>query len=116
MLKKLGFVVYFAFLAGLGIILGCYIHAIRTNQTTLMSGVAFVGNCPRANELWVTSKPPSFPTRREKASKTTRSNTRGRLKSIPRCSRNIRNCIGIRKWAIAHKRNQTILGLTLTDT
>ena len=29
--------------------------------TTLMSGVAFSnGNCPRANELWVTSKPAVF--------------------------------------------------------
>jgi hypothetical protein len=51
MLKKLGFVVYFAFLAGLGILLGCYIHAIRTNQTTLMSGVAFVRELPQGERI-----------------------------------------------------------------
>lgn len=33
-------------LAGLGIVLGCFIHASRTNQTTLMSGVAFVRELP----------------------------------------------------------------------
>lgn len=51
MLKKLGFVVYFVILAGLGIVLGCYIHAIRTNQTTLMSGVAFVRELPQGERV-----------------------------------------------------------------
>ncbi len=51
MLKKLGYVVYFVFLAGLGIILGCYIYGIRTNQGTLMSGVAFVRELPQGERI-----------------------------------------------------------------
>jgi hypothetical protein len=39
-------VLYFGILAGLGVVLGCYIHATRVNQTTLMSGVAFVREVP----------------------------------------------------------------------
>lgn len=46
MLKKLAYVVYFGFLAGLGILLGCYIHGARVNQTTVLSGVAFVRELP----------------------------------------------------------------------
>jgi hypothetical protein len=37
---------WFGLMAGLGIILGCYIHAGRVNQTTVMSGVAFVREMP----------------------------------------------------------------------
>lgn len=40
------YVVYFGFLSGLGILLGCYVHAGRVNQTTVMSGVAFVRELP----------------------------------------------------------------------
>jgi hypothetical protein len=46
MLKTLKYIAYFGFLAGMGILLGCYIHAGRVNQTTLMSGVAFVRELP----------------------------------------------------------------------
>ncbi len=46
MLKALKFVVWFAVMAGIGIVLGCYIHGSRVNQTTLMSGVAFVRELP----------------------------------------------------------------------
>ncbi len=46
MLKKLLYVIYFGFLAGIGIVLGCYVHGIRVNQPTLMSGVAFVRELP----------------------------------------------------------------------
>lgn len=46
MLKVLAFVVWFVIMAGIGIIFGCYIHAARVNQTTLMSGVAFVRELP----------------------------------------------------------------------
>jgi len=40
------YILYFGLLAGVGILLGCYIHAARVNQTTLMSGVAFVRELP----------------------------------------------------------------------
>ncbi len=42
---------YFAFLSGLGILLGCYVHASRVNQTTLMSGVAFVRELPYGERI-----------------------------------------------------------------
>ncbi|MBI5569347.1 MAG: hypothetical protein HY914_05315 [Desulfomonile tiedjei] len=46
MLKILKYTIYFLFLAGLGILLGCFIHGWRVNQTTVMSGVAFVRELP----------------------------------------------------------------------
>ena len=51
MLKTFLYVVYFGFLAGVGIILGCYIHGVRVNQPTLMSGVAFVRELPQGERL-----------------------------------------------------------------
>ncbi len=51
MLKTFLYVVYFGFLAGLGIILGCYIHGVRVNQPTLMSGVAFVRELPQGERV-----------------------------------------------------------------
>jgi len=46
MIRKLLYVLYFCMLAGIGIVLGCYIHAGRVNQTTAHSGVAFVRELP----------------------------------------------------------------------
>lgn len=46
MFRILKIAVYFSFLAGVGIILGCYIHGSRVNQDTLMSGVQFVRELP----------------------------------------------------------------------
>lgn len=46
MRKTVLFLIYFGVLAGIGILLGCYIHASRVNQTTVMSGVAFVRELP----------------------------------------------------------------------
>jgi hypothetical protein len=46
MLRLLKYAACFVVLAGIGILLGCFIHASRTNQTTLMSGVAFVRELP----------------------------------------------------------------------
>jgi hypothetical protein len=46
MLRKTLIVFYFIFLAGLGILIGCFIHGQRVNQTTVMSGVAFVRELP----------------------------------------------------------------------
>lgn len=51
MIRKLLYVVYFACLAGLGIVLGCWIHGYRVNQTTLMSGVAFVRELPQGERI-----------------------------------------------------------------
>ena len=46
MLRILKYLICFIVLAGIGIVLGCYIHASRVNQTTLMSGVALVRELP----------------------------------------------------------------------
>ena len=51
MLKTFLYVIYFGFLAGVGIILGCYIHGVRVNQPTLMSGVAFVRELPQGERV-----------------------------------------------------------------
>ncbi|MEW6348650.1 MAG: hypothetical protein AB1646_06280 [Thermodesulfobacteriota bacterium] len=40
------FTAYFVFLAGVGVVLGCYIHGSRVNQGTLMSGVQFARELP----------------------------------------------------------------------
>ena len=55
MLKALKYIVYFSFLAGLGILLGCFIHGSRVNQTTVMSGVAFVRELPYGEQAvgWI---------------------------------------------------------------
>ncbi len=44
--RKAFLVAYFVLLAGMGVVLGCYIHGSRVNQTTVMSGVAFVREMP----------------------------------------------------------------------
>lgn len=44
-------VIWLCLLSGLGIVLGCYIHAGRVNQTTLMSGVAFVRELPYGEQI-----------------------------------------------------------------
>jgi hypothetical protein len=46
MLKKLIYVLWFFGMAGLGVLLGCFIHGSRVNQPTIMSGVAFVRELP----------------------------------------------------------------------
>lgn len=46
MLKKTLLIFYFMVLAGLGVLIGCFIHGQRVNQTTVMSGVAFVRELP----------------------------------------------------------------------
>ena len=51
MLKKVLYVIYFGILAGIGIVLGCYIHGVRVNQPTLMSGVAFVRELPQGERI-----------------------------------------------------------------
>ncbi len=46
MIRKFLVVIYFILLAGIGVLVGCFIHAQRVNQTTVMSGVAFVRELP----------------------------------------------------------------------
>jgi hypothetical protein len=45
------YILYFGFLAGIGILLGCFIHGARVNQTTVMSGVAFVRELPMGERI-----------------------------------------------------------------
>jgi len=51
MLKALKYLVWFGLTAGIGVILGCFIHGYRVNQTTLMSGVAFVREWPYGEHI-----------------------------------------------------------------
>lgn len=51
MLRKLIYVVWFVGMAGLGVLLGCFIHGTRVNQTTVMSGVAFVRELPYGEHI-----------------------------------------------------------------
>lgn len=55
MLKKSLVLLYFVTLAGLGIVIGCFIHGQRVNQTTIMSGVAFVRELPHGERVvgWI---------------------------------------------------------------
>ncbi len=46
-MRFLRYVLFFGLMAGIGIVLGCYVHGLRTNQPTLMSGVAFVRELPQ---------------------------------------------------------------------
>lgn|GEM_PF-507677 len=50
-MKKLLYVIWFVSLAGIGVLIGCFIHATRVNQTTLMSGVAFVREMPYGEQI-----------------------------------------------------------------
>jgi hypothetical protein len=51
MWRILAYVVWFVLMAGLGVVLGCYIHGERVNQTTVMSGVAFVRELPYGERM-----------------------------------------------------------------
>jgi hypothetical protein len=51
MIKTIKYGVLFGFLAGVGILLGCWIHGIRTNQPMIMSGVAFVRELPKGEPI-----------------------------------------------------------------
>lgn len=45
------YIIFFGFLACVGILLGCYIHGKRVNQTMVMSGVAFVRELPMGERV-----------------------------------------------------------------
>jgi hypothetical protein len=51
MMKIALYVICLCLLSGLGIVVGCYVHANRVNQTTLMSGVAFVRELPYGEQI-----------------------------------------------------------------
>ncbi len=55
MLRKALITFYFLLLAGIGVLLGCFIHGQRVNQTTVMSGVAFVRELPYGERVvgWI---------------------------------------------------------------
>ena len=66
MLKKTLLVFYFIVLAGLGVLIGCFIHGQRVNQTTVMSGVAFVRELPYGERVvgWIETTVFSYQERR----------------------------------------------------
>jgi hypothetical protein len=51
MLKAVKYIVWFSLMAGIGILMGCFIHGQRTNQPTVMSGVAFVRELPYGEKI-----------------------------------------------------------------
>jgi hypothetical protein len=50
-MKAIKYFLFFVVMAGMGIVLGCWIHGLRTNQPTLMSGVAFVRELPYGEKI-----------------------------------------------------------------
>ncbi len=66
MFKKMLLVFYFVALAGLGVLIGCFIHGQRVNQTTVMSGVAFVRELPYGERVvgWIETTVFSYQERR----------------------------------------------------
>jgi hypothetical protein len=83
MIKTIKYGVYFGFLAGVGILLGCWIHGIRTNQPMIMSGVAFVRELPKGElvvgrlETWV------FSHQEEKALQQFKEENKGKIQIDP---------------------------------
>ncbi len=51
MFRVIKILVWFGIMAGVGILLGCYIHGQRVNQPTIMSGVAFVRELPYGESM-----------------------------------------------------------------
>ncbi len=51
MFRALKYAVWFGLMAGIGILVGCFIHGQRTNQPTIMSGVAFVRELPQGERI-----------------------------------------------------------------
>ncbi len=84
MRKVLTYGVYFCFLAALGILLGCYIHAVRVNQTTLMSGVAFVRELPYGEYIVGYTETMVFSYQERKALDEYRRKNKGHIKIDPK--------------------------------
>jgi cobyric acid synthase len=84
MLRILKYAVYFGVLAGIGIILGCYIHGLRTNQPLLMSGVAFVRELPQGERVVGYIETTVFSWQEDKALKTYKEEHKGNIKIDPK--------------------------------
>jgi hypothetical protein len=83
-MKKIAlYVVYFGFLAGLGILVGCYIHAARVNQTTVMSGVAFVREMPYGEQIVGRIETAVFSYQERKSLETFKEENKGKIKIDP---------------------------------
>ncbi len=84
MLRILKYAVYFGVLAGIGIILGCYIHGLRTNQPLLMSGVAFVRELPQGERVVGYIETTVFSWQEDKALKTYKEEHKGNIQIDPK--------------------------------
>ena len=83
MLRILKYAVYFVFLAGVGTLLGCYIHGLRTNQPTIMSGVAFVRELPYGEQIVGRIETTVFSYQEEKDLKRYQEEHKGQIKIDP---------------------------------
>lgn len=77
------YVLYFGLLSGLGIVLGCYIHAVRVNQTTVMSGVAFVRELPYGESIVGAMETMVFSYQERKSLENYREQHKGKIKIDP---------------------------------
>ncbi len=77
------YIVYFASLSGLGILLGCYVHASRVNQTTVMSGVAFVREMPYGEQIVGRIETAVFSYQERKSLETYKEEHKGKIKIDP---------------------------------
>ncbi len=93
MLKALKYIIYFGFLAGLGILLGCYIHGKRVNQPTIMSGVAFVRELPYGEHIVGYTETFVFSYQERRPWRITWTSTRVISKLIPKYLRDTSNSI-----------------------
>ena len=80
MLKILKYLIAFAALAGIGVVVGCFIHATRVNQTTLMSGVALVRELPYGERVVGMIETTVFSYQERRAWNSTRTSTREKLR------------------------------------
>jgi hypothetical protein len=83
MLKVFLYVIYFGFLAGIGIVVGCYIHGVRVNQPTLMSGVAFVRELPQGERIVGLIETTVFSYEEKKSLEDYREKHKGKIKIDP---------------------------------
>lgn len=84
MLKILKYLIAFTALAGIGVLLGCYIHANRVNQTTLMSGVALVRELPYGEQVVGMIETTVFSYQERKSLEDYQSQHKGQIKIDPK--------------------------------
>jgi len=88
------FVLYFGILAGLGVVLGCYIHASRVNQTTVLSGVAFVREMPFGERVVGNIETLVFSYQEQMALKRYKDEYKGKIKIDPEVEKRHRELFG----------------------